>query len=103
MVKVSVLRQGNGDRPEAGHLVIVKLAGGRLKDGGAVEMPELLQFPLGGEEVIPGIDLGVAQMSLNERALLEIPASEGYADAGHPAAVPPGGTLLVEVELLGFI
>ena len=36
------------------------------------------KFKLGGEQVIPGLDAGVSQLSIGERAKISIPAHMAY-------------------------
>mmetsp|Transcript_77169 Transcript_77169/g.121871 ORF Transcript_77169/g.121871 Transcript_77169/m.121871 type:complete len:110 (-) Transcript_77169:46-375(-) len=101
---VTVLRQGDGERPSIGHLVTVRVSKGRLKESGdTVEMPELLEFTLGEKEVIAGLETAVAGMSLNECAELVIPCEQGYGRKGYFGVVPPKATLMMNVELLGWV
>jgi len=60
------------------------------------------QFPLGAGRVISGWDQGVAGMKIGEKRELIIPPSMGYGDRGAGNLIPPGATLLFEVELLGI-
>jgi FK506-binding protein 4/5 len=62
------------------------------------------------DKVPEGLDLAVMKMKEGERALVTVPASYGYGDAGAPAggeagllaAVPPGAPLTYEVTLVTF-
>lgn len=60
------------------------------------------QFPLGAGRVIQGWDRGVEGMQIGETRELIIPASLGYGDRGAGGVIPPGATLVFEVELLGI-
>ena len=60
------------------------------------------KFKIGAEQVIPGLDLGVAQLSIGERAKLVIPAQLAYGDKGFPGLVPPKMELTFDIELLTF-
>jgi FK506-binding protein 1 len=60
------------------------------------------KFKIGAEQVIPGLDLGVAQLSIGERAKLMIPAQLAYGDKGFPGLVPPKSDLIFDIELLTF-
>lgn len=59
-------------------------------------------FPLGGGRVIKGWDVGVAGMQIGEVRQLKIAPELGYGDRGAGNAIPPGATLLFEVELVSF-
>lgn len=60
------------------------------------------EFPLGGGRVIRGWDIGVAGMQIGEVRELKIAPELGYGDRGAGNAIPPGATLLFEVELVSF-
>lgn len=60
------------------------------------------EFPLGAGRVIRGWDLGVAGMQIGEVRELRIAPELGYGDRGAGNAIPPGATLLFEVELVSF-
>lgn len=93
---------GDGERPSEGDLAVIRVRNPRLRSGAPFAMPELVKFVIGSDEVIPGLDAAVAQMTLNEQAALTIPPVGGYGGAGSPGNIPPDATLLMDVELLGW-
>jgi FKBP-type peptidyl-prolyl cis-trans isomerase FkpA len=60
------------------------------------------RFRVGAGEVIKGWDQGVVGMKVGGRRRLTIPADLGYGDIGAGGVIPPGATLIFEVELAGI-
>jgi FKBP-type peptidyl-prolyl cis-trans isomerase FkpA len=95
---------GKGASPKATDVVRVHYHG-TLMDGkvfdSSVERGEPAEFPLNG--VIPCWTEGVQKMKVGEKAKLVCPPEIAYGDAGTPGGpIPPGATLVFEVELLGI-
>lgn len=67
-----------------------------------VDRGQPFQFTLGEGRVIRGWDEGVVGMLIGEKRELKIAPELGYGDRGAGAVIPPGATLLFEVELLGL-
>ena len=94
---------GTGAQAEAGKTVSVHYTG-KFQDGkvfdSSITRGEPITFPLGMGNVITGWDLGVASMKVGGIRKLVIPAALGYGDSGAGSTIPPGATLIFEVELV---
>lgn len=61
------------------------------------------QFVLGGGHVISGFDEGVRYMRVGGQRRLIIPADLAYGDRGIPGLVPPGGSVIFDVNLVAVL
>ena len=96
--------EGAGGRPKTGDSVSVHYTGwlkSGLKFDSSHDRGEPLVFAIGRGRVIKGWDEGVAAMRVGGKRKLVIPAHLGYGDRGAGRVIPPGATLIFEVELLG--
>ncbi|KAJ5108897.1 peptidyl-prolyl cis-trans isomerase [Penicillium angulare] len=59
-----------------------------------------LASPIGVGRLIKGWDEGVPQMTLGEKAILDISPDFGYGPNGFPPVIPPNARLVFEVWLV---
>ena len=97
------MRPGTGAQPKPSDKVKVHYHG-TLIDGtvfdSTVERNEPISFGLNA--VIAGWTEGVGMMKVCGKAKLVIPSDLAYGDQGRPPTIPPGATLIFEVELLAI-
>jgi hypothetical protein len=94
---------GEGPAVVAGQLVTVHYVGwlatgtkfDSSRDRGAP-----FQFRVGQGQVIKGWDEGVASMNVGGQRRLIVPADLAYGPLGRPPVIPPGITLVFDVEVL---
>ena len=102
-LKITINKEGSGDRAEIGMSVSVHYTG-KLEDGtvfdSSVPRGQPFTFTLGAGQVIKGWDLGVEGMTIGEKRNLVIPPHLGYGIRGAGATIPPNATLIFDVELL---
>ncbi len=98
---------GTGAEAMAGKYVAVHYTGWLYVDGkrgmkfdSSRDRGQPFAFPLGYGQVIQGWDEGVVGMKVGGKRTLIIPASAGYGDRGAGADIPPGATLIFDVELI---
>lgn len=105
-----ILREGAGAVAQSGDIAIVHYTGWLYDDqapdnrgsmfDSSVERGEHFQFPLGAGRVIKGWDQGVAGMREGEVRELTIAPELAYGDRNVGGGlIPPGSTLVFEVEL----
>jgi FKBP-type peptidyl-prolyl cis-trans isomerase FkpA len=109
----TVLKPGDGAAVSAGQTAVVQYTGwlydaaakdnkGKQFDSSRVSGGRAFKFPVGTGSVIKGWDQGVAGMKIGESRRLVIPPSLAYGDKGAGGVIPPGATLVFDVELVGI-
>jgi len=101
---------GTGESPKKGQTCVMHYTGWLWVNGAkgakfdsSVDRGQPFKFPLGMGRVIKGWDEGVASMKVGGKRTLIIPAALGYGQTGAAGGkIPPGATLLFEVELLSL-
>eukprot|EP00035_Acanthoeca_spectabilis_P019937 m.430314 g.430314 ORF g.430314 m.430314 type:complete len:118 (+) comp17146_c0_seq1:2345-2698(+) len=100
-----VIAAGDGKTfPQTGQKLTMHYTGTLKSDGSkfdsSVDRGRPFQFVIGQGQVIKGWDVGVATMSLGEKAKLTINSEYGYGARGAGGVIPPNADLVFEVELL---
>ncbi len=103
-LQIEDIKQGTGAEATSGQQVTVHYVG-TLTNGSKFDSSrdrgKGFSFQLGAGQVIKGWDKGVAGMKVGGVRKLTIPPALAYGDRGFPPVIPPGSTLVFEVELLG--
>jgi FKBP-type peptidyl-prolyl cis-trans isomerase FkpA len=106
------LKPGTGEAVAAGKIAVVQYTGW-LYEASAADRKgkqfdssrtggQPFRFPLGAGQVIKGWDQGVAGMKIGESRRLIIPADLAYGEAGAGGVIPPGATLVFDIDLVAI-
>jgi len=108
-LSMRMLREGTGATAEINHIAVVHYTGWLFdptaefnrgdKFDSSVDRGQHFEFPLGARRVIRGWDEGVVGMKIGEVRELTIAPKLAYGDRQVGALIPPGSTLVFEVEL----
>jgi peptidylprolyl isomerase len=98
------IEEGDGAEATSGSLVDVHYVGhswsNRQQFDSSWDRDESFSFRLGGGQVIPGWDQGVAGMKVGGRRRLVIPPKMAYGKSGAGGVIGPNETLVFVVDLL---
>ena len=107
-LRIIDVKPGSGPVPQAGQTVTVNYTGWLYVDGkkgkkfdSSLDRNEPFSFTLGQGQVIKGWDEGLATMHVGGKRTLIIPPDLGYGARGAGGDIPPGATLIFDVDLLG--
>jgi FKBP-type peptidyl-prolyl cis-trans isomerase FkpA len=106
------LKPGTGEAVTTGKIAVVQYTGW-LYEASATDHKgkqfdssrtggQPFRFPVGAGQVIKGWDQGVAGMKIGESRRLIIPADLAYGDGGAGGVIPPGATLVFDIELIAI-
>jgi peptidylprolyl isomerase len=97
------IKPGTGATPKTGDTVVVQYTGW-LQDGtqfdSSIGRAQPFSFQIGKGNVIPGWEEGISTMKVGGKRQLVIPPNLAYGDAGSGNVIPPGATLIFDVELV---
>ena len=103
---------GSGEPVQPGDIAVVHYTGWLFDESApenrgtkfdsSVDRGVPFNFPLGAGRVIRGWDQGVAGMQVGETRILTLAPDMAYGDRGAGNVIPPGATLIFEVQLNGI-
>ena len=106
-LRIIDVKPGTGPVPQAGQTVTVNYTGWLFVDGkkgkkfdSSLDHGQPFSFTLGQGQVIKGWDEGLATMHVGGKRTLIIPPDLGYGASGAGGVIPPGATLIFDVDLL---
>ena len=103
-IVVKDLKTGTGAAAKSGDQVSVQYIGVLYDNGSKFDSSydhgQPFPFKLGGGQVIPGWDQGVAGMKVGGLRELIIPPNLAYGAQGQPPTIPPNATLVFVIGLV---
>ena len=104
------IKAGTGEAVAPGKIAVVQYTGwlyeASAKDNKGKQFDssrnvgQPFRFPLGAGQVIKGWDQGVVGMKIGESRRLVIPPDLAYGDSGAGGVIPPGATLVFDIDLV---
>jgi FKBP-type peptidyl-prolyl cis-trans isomerase len=105
-LKIEDLKEGTGEAAKTGDLLEVHYTGwlaNGTKFDSSLDHNKPITFKLGVDELIEGWHKGLIGMKVGGKRKLTIPPELGYGDRKDQPNIPPGSTLIFEVELLRIL
>lgn len=103
-LRYQLIQKGSGNQPQKGQTVSVHYKG-QLVDGtvfdSSYKRNQPIDFSIGMGQVIRGWDEGIALLKEGDKARFVIPSDLAYGNQGAGGVIPPGATLIFDVELVG--
>jgi FKBP-type peptidyl-prolyl cis-trans isomerase FkpA len=106
------IKPGTGEAVTAGKIAVVQYTGwlydAAAKDNKGKQFDSSrtsgrpFRFPVGAGQVIKGWDQGVVGMKVGGSRRLIIPADLAYGDSGAGGVIPPGATLVFDIDLVAI-
>ena len=106
------LKPGVGDTLTGGKIAVVQYTGWLYEASAADKRGKQFdssrtsgqpfRFPVGTGQVIKGWDQGVLGMKVGESRRLIIPPNLAYGDRGAGDVIPPGATLVFDIDLVAI-
>ena len=102
-LRYKIIQKGDGVKAEKGKTVSVHYKG-QLEDGtvfdSSYKRNQPIDFALGVGQVISGWDEGISLLNVGDKARFVIPSNLAYGERGAGGVIPPGATLVFDVELV---
>ena len=103
-LKIIKLNTTNGDQVKKGGIVSIQysafLSTGEMFDS-SIPRGQSLDFPIGDNAVFAGLELGLQQMKVGEKAKLLIPSKLGFGSR-QTGNIPANSDLIFDVEVVGY-
>ena len=101
-LRYKILKEGKGEKIGKGKNVTCKYKGyflnGRVFD--STDMHDDLEFETASGNMIPGFDLMVQDMKLNEKRTVLLPPDLAYGDRGAGNVIPPNTPIMFDIEVV---
>jgi FKBP-type peptidyl-prolyl cis-trans isomerase len=102
-LEITEIVEGTGAPPEDGEIISIRYTGWYL-DGDQFYSTEKLDEPIkvrfGRDELLPGLEEGVASMRKGGKRILLMPPKLAFGEEGRPGVVPEDQWVKFEVELV---